>query len=70
MYLALKNVKMTVNTTNYSGTEFCPLRPEIAPSSIGFRLNVKRVIVHIAHRNSCNFYFFFLQRGFTSPYHK
>ena len=31
MYLALDK--------NYSGTDFCPLEPEIAPSSIGFRLN-------------------------------
>ena len=23
----------------YSGTDFCPPKPEIAPSSIGFRLN-------------------------------
>ena len=30
---------MTVKYLNYSGTDFCPLKPEIAPSSIGFRLN-------------------------------
>ena len=32
------NVKMTVKYLNYSGTDFCPLKPEIDPSSIGFRL--------------------------------
>ena len=38
MYLALKNVKMTAKYLNYSGTDFCPLKPEIAPSSIAFPL--------------------------------
>ena len=33
-----KNVKMTGKHLNYSGTDFCPLKPEIAPSAIGFRL--------------------------------
>ena len=31
---------MTVKYLNYSGTDFCPLKPEIAWFSIGFRLNI------------------------------
>ena len=30
---------VTVKYLNYSGTDFCPLKPEIARFSIGFRLN-------------------------------
>ena len=41
MYLALKKCKNDCKTLKITltSTEFCPLKPEIAPSSIGFRLN-------------------------------
>ena len=48
MYLALKNVKMTAKYLNYSGTDFCPLKPEIARSSIGFRLkNISGLVIYL-----------------------
>jgi len=39
LYIKLKeNVKMTAKYLNYCGTDFCPLKPEIARFSMGFRL--------------------------------
>ena len=43
MYLAFKKFKNDCKILKITGTEFCPLKPEIAPSSIGFRLNTKNV---------------------------
>ena len=41
MYLALRECKndCKILCKNYSGTDFCPLKPEIAQFSIGFRFN-------------------------------
>ena len=39
MYLALEKYKNDCKIFNYSGTDFCPLKPKIARSSIRFRLN-------------------------------
>ena len=47
MYLALRNMKMTVKYLNYSGTDFCPLKPEIARLSIGFRAVSYKKLVHM-----------------------
>ena len=41
MYLALKKCKNDCEIFKInSGTDFCPLKPEIAPSSNGFPLNI------------------------------
>ena len=34
-----KKCKNDCKILKITGTDFCPLKPEIAPSSIGFRLN-------------------------------
>ena len=50
MYLALNKCKN--DCKNYSGTDFCPLKPEIARSSNGFRLNS---LIFSRYSVSCHF---------------